>query len=76
MGRLIKEERIRQNKSQRILADEFDIQKSMLSRIEGASNEAKIISLYMICEALGIKLSDLILKVEKELPDDFSFVEK
>ena len=65
-----------QNKSQRILADEYDFQKSMLSRIESATNEAKIISLYTISEALGIKLSELITKVENTLPKDFTLIEK
>ena len=31
LGKIIKEERLKQNKSQCLLADEFDIQKSMLS---------------------------------------------
>lgn len=73
---MIKEERIRQNKSQRLLADEFDIPKSMLSRIENGVNEPKIISLISICEALNIKLSDLILKLESELSSDFFLIEK
>ena len=76
LGQIIKEERLKQNKSQRLLADEFDIQKSMLSRIESATNEVKIISLLTISEALGIKLSELFLKVEKEIPKDFSLIDK
>ncbi len=76
LGKVIKEERLRQNKSQRILADEFDFQKSMLSRIESAVNESKIISLCTISEALGIKLSELIRRVESQLPDDFTLIEK
>ena len=76
LGKIIKEERLKQNKSQRLLADEFDIQKSMLSRIESAVNEPKLISLLTICEALDMKFSDLILKVEKEIPKDFTLIEK
>ena len=76
LGKVIREERLMQNKSQRILADEYDFQKSMLSRIESATNEAKIISLYTISEALGIKLSELITKVENTLPKDFTLIEK
>ncbi len=76
LGSVIKEERLKQNKSQRILADEFDFQKSMLSRIESATNESKIISLCTISESLGIKLSDLIAKVEALLPEDFTLIEK
>lgn len=76
LGQEIKEERIKLNKSQRLLADEYDCQKSMISRIESAVNEAKILSLYTICEALNIKLSDLIKRVENKLPKDFSLIEK
>ena len=76
IGRVVREEREKLQKSQRIFADEFDIQKSMLSRIENAVNEPKIISLFTISEALGIKLSDLIKKVEDELPKDFYLIEK
>lgn len=76
LAKLIKEERLRQNKSQRILADEFDIPKSMLSRLENGVNEPKIISLISICEALDIKLSDLIKKLENELSNDFFLMDK
>jgi len=76
IGQVIREKREKLQKSQRIFADEFDIQKSMLSRIENAVNEAKIISLFTISEALGIKLSDLIKMVEEKLPKDFYLIEK
>lgn len=67
LAKLIKEERLKQNKSQRLLADEFDIPKSMLSRLENGINEPKLISLISVCEALNIKLSYLIRKLEDEL---------
>lgn len=76
LAKLIKEERLRQNKSQRLLADEFDIPKSMLSRLENGINEPKLISLLSVCEALNLKLSDLIKKLEFELGDKFSLMEK
>ena len=66
----------KQNKSLRLFADEFDIQKSLLSRIENGVNEPKLISLWTISEALGIRISQLLKKVEKELPKDFSLIEK
>ncbi len=76
LARLIREERLKQNKSQRLLADEFDIPKSMLSRLENGINEPKLISLLSVCEALNIKLSDLIKKLELELSEKFSLIEK
>ena len=76
LARLIREERLKQNKSQRLLADEFDIPKSMLSRLENGINEPKLISLLSVCEALNINLSDLIKKLEMELTEKFSLIEK
>lgn len=72
---IIIEERIRQNKSQRVLADEYDIHKSLLSRLENAKNEPKIMSILTICEALEIKPSEFFKKLEEKLPDDFSLIE-
>lgn len=69
-------EREKQNKSQRILADEFDIQKSLISRIENGKNEPKIISLWTICNALEIDISELFKKVESRLPSNFSLMDK
>ena len=76
LAKLIKEERIKQNKSQRLLADEFDIPKSMLSRLENRIIEPKLISLISVCEALNIKLSSLIKKLEDECLDNFCLYEK
>ena len=76
LSQIIKNERIKQNKSQRLLADEFDIPKSMLSRIENGINEPKLISLFSIYEALNIKLPNVIKSLEEELPKNFSLIEK
>ena len=76
LAQVIKQEREKQHKSLRLFADEFDIQKSLLSRIENGVNEPKLISLWTISEALGIPISQLLKKVEKELPKDFSLIEK
>ena len=75
IAQIIKEEREKRGKSQRLLADEFDIPKSMISRIENGINEPKLISLLSICEALNIKLSYLMLELEKKLPKDFTLMD-
>lgn len=75
IAQIIKEEREKRGKSQRLLADEFDIPKSMISRIENGVNEPKLISLLSICEALNIKLSYLMLELEKKLPKDFTLID-
>ena len=71
----IKQARTSQNKSLRVLADEFDIQRSLLSRIENGINEPKIISIWTICESLGIKPSELFSRIEQKLPDDFTLLD-
>ncbi len=76
LAQILKEKRIQQNKSQRILADEYDIPRSLLSRIESGKNEPMLISLWTICEALDIKPSELFKNIEEQLPDNFSITEK
>lgn len=70
------EERIKQNKSQRVLADEYDIQKSLISRLENAKNEPKILSLLTMCEALGLKPSEFFKRFEEKLPEGFSMIDE
>ena len=76
LGKILIAERIGQYKSQRVLADEYDIQKSMVSRIENGANEPKLTTILIMCEALGLKPSELFKRLEEELPSDFSFLEK
>lgn len=76
LAKVIKAEREKQGKSLRLFADEFDIQKSLLSRIENGINEPKLISIWTISEALGIPISKILKKVENKLPDNFYLIEK
>ena len=75
LGIIIQEERIKKNKSQRILAYEYNLQKSMISRLEHGKNDPKLSSVFSLCEALGLKPSELLKKVEDRLPDNFSLIE-
>ena len=76
LAKIIRDERKKQNKSARLLAYEYDIQTSLLSRIENGVNEPKLISLWTICEALEIPLSELIKRVENELPKGFCLIDR
>lgn len=76
LAKVIKREREKQNKSLRVLADEYDIQKSLLSRLENGINEPKLISIWTISEALNMTVSELIKLVEEELPEDFSLTDR
>ena len=75
IAQTVKEQRQNLCKSQRLLADEFAIQKSLLSRLENANNEPKIGSLLMVAEALGISASEFFKMVEEKLPEDFKLLD-
>ncbi len=76
LAKVIRNEREKQNKSLRVLADEYDIQKSLLSRLENGVNEPKLISIWTISEALNMPVSELLKLVEQKLPQNFSLIEK
>ncbi len=76
LAKVIRQERENQNKSLRVLADEYDIPKSLLSRLENGINEPKLISIWTISEALNMPVSELIKLVENELPENFSLTDK
>ena len=48
---------------------------SLLSRLENGKNEPKIASLWSVCEALDLNISDLFKEVERRLPDDFTLMD-
>lgn len=57
IGRKIKQIRLRQKKTQQQVADECDISKSLLSKIENGQTSSAVATLSKISEALGIPLS-------------------
>ncbi len=71
----LKKERQKQNKSIRLLAYEYDIQTSLISRLENGVNEPKLISIWSVCEALDIKPSELMARIESRLPKDFNLID-
>lgn len=75
-GKAIMRLRIKNGLSLNLFAYENDLQKSMVSRLERGVNEPKLSSIWKIAEALNISLSDFMKEVQKELPDDFSFIDK
>ncbi|MBQ8459277.1 helix-turn-helix transcriptional regulator [bacterium] len=72
----LRNEREKQNKSIRTLAYEYDLQTSLISRLENCINEPKLISIWSVCEALGLKPSELLQRVENNLPKTFTLIEK
>jgi len=57
-------------------AFENDIDKGNLSRLENGLNDPKLSTLWKISEGFKIPLSDVIKKLEQELPKDWHINEK
>ena len=77
LGMIIKN--VRKNKhnySLNNLANEYDIPKGTLSRIENGKENSSIIILWKISNALGMKCSDLIKLAENELGEDFTLIDE
>ena len=60
LAKVISDRRKAIDKSQRLLAYEYGMQSSLISRIESASNDPKFLSIWAISEALGLKMSELL----------------
>ncbi len=58
------------------LANEYDIPKSTLSKIERGVHNCQFVNLWKISEALNIKCSDLIKLLEERLGDSFSLTDE
>ena len=58
------------------LANEYDITKSTLSIIENGCSDPRISTLWKIAEARGMKFSEFVLRLEKELGEDFMFMDE
>ena len=76
VGKVIVRERNKMGKSQRLFADEFDIQRSMICRLESAQNEPNLLSVWKIANAFGMKASAFLKLVENELGDDCSLIDE
>lgn len=57
-------------------AREYDIDRGNLSKFENGVMSCRVVTLWKISEALGIKLSDLIKNLENELGENFSLIDE
>ena len=73
-GEIIKTRREIKNKSQTLLAYEYELDSGNLCRIENGRIEPKLTMIWRIAEALDIKLSELIKEVEIKLGSSFSII--
>lgn len=75
-GNIIKKKRqTLAEKSQTLLAYEYELDSGNLSRIENGKIEPKLTMMWRISEALGITPSELIRLLEDELGKDFRITE-
>jgi len=65
---VIKQLRQEKGLSLNIFAYENDLQKSLISRLENGKNEPAFLSIWRIAEALEIKPSKFVKKIEEKLP--------
>ncbi len=75
ISNVLREERLKSGKSARMLAYEYDLHVSMISRAENSKNDIKITSIYAMCEALNIPVDVFFNKVKNKLPQDFSLLD-
>ncbi len=58
------------------LADDYNFDKSNLNRMENGIIDSRISNVWLVAEAMGVKLSDVIKALEKELGSDFKLGDK
>ena len=66
-GKIIRELRTQQGISQEVLSGLAGVARSHLTMIENGSKNANVDTLWRIADALGIRLSELIRRVEDEI---------
>ena len=76
LGSTIKTLRENQKISGNKLANEYEIGNGNLSRIENAITDCKFITLWKISEALNMKFSELALRIEENLEENFKLMDE
>lgn len=66
-GKIIRELRTQQGISQEVLSGLAGVARSHLTMIENGSKNANVATLWRIADALGVRLSELIRRVEEEI---------
>lgn len=74
---IIKDIRInKRHLSLNTIANEYEMYKGSLSKIEKGDSNPKFLTLWKLSEALGIKLSYLIKILEDEIGEDFTLMDE
>jgi len=75
LGLLIKNLRIKQNKSISLISDEIGMIKSMWADLEKGIKDPQLSTLMRISEALNTKTSLILTNLENKLGENFSLIE-
>lgn len=75
LGKLIKEYRLKTNKSISLLTAEVGMTKSLLADTEKGIKDPQFSTLWRLAQGLNIPLSEIIKELENHLKDDFSLIE-
>lgn len=73
LGLVIKREREKTHKSISLISDEIDMTKSMWADLEKGIKDPQLSTVMRIAEALNIKASVIVDKLEQNLGEDFLF---
>lgn len=75
VSEVLKELRVDNTKSQRMLAFEYGLHKSLISRLESTSSNPFFLSVWKVAEAVNIKPSSFVALVEEKLPTGFKLLD-
>jgi transcriptional regulator with XRE-family HTH domain len=76
LGLTIKKLRQDKHKSISRISNEYDITKTIWAYLERGLNDPQFTTLWRISEALDMPLSQIIAILEKELPENWNFIDK
>ena len=58
------------------VADEYDLDRGNLNRMENGLIDSRLSNLWKVSEALGVKLSEIIKILETNMGDDFKLIDE
>ncbi len=76
LSRLVKKYREDNNKSISLISNEVELSKSTWADLEKGSKDPQFTTLWRMSEALGIKMSELMMHIEKELPENWHLTDE
>ncbi len=77
LGEILRELRSARNSSTiNKLANEYELNKGTLSKLERGNNNCQFITLWKLSEALGIRCSDLVKLLEERLGEEFTLLDE